>query len=288
VSFVNSIIQRVDFSGAQIKASNFAQADARYALYNQSRLDCANFSRADVGWANFENANTSGTSFEGVYLTYVTWKDGTVLTGIPEVAGLEIINNFLKNNENWRTFDYKIDAGVVSQGFYPANWSAIGGPEGKPFIYSDDKRWGVDYPDSSSVLALIFYPVSTINLSGVSIKVGLRSRSIVDEGTTVQFFFKSTKGSRFHLTAIPLKINDSWQEFAIQLPLSKIYWLNSYNRQAGDVQEFSEAIQFVEEIGISFIGFKNKPIGYLDMSSFSMTGVRESYLRQSVELFSRA
>jgi len=276
-SFHESIIQRADFSGATMTKANLFSADARFALFDNARMDCAELSRADLTGASFVDTNLSGAKFEGSHLKSTTWKDGKSIKGVPSRLSLEIINKFVSNPEGWSSYDYKIVDGVESQGFYPILWKATGGPGGKSFVWTNDQRWGIDFPDSKSVLALVYYPAATLDLAGATINVSLRARGIMSSGATVQFFMRSTQGNRFHLVGAPLKLSETWHDFALTLPDAQQFWRHTYNRNSGSVETLSEAMKNIEEIGFSFLDFKDKPAGQIDMSNFVISGFKESY-----------
>jgi hypothetical protein len=189
-----------------------------------------------------------------------------------------IRNTFDRGPEGWCSYDYHWS--IVAGGrniFVLAAWEGTGGVGGSGYVWTDEKQWSADIPESPvSVLAFIWYAhwvgLEPLDLRGATVSVHLRGDDLQLFGSPC-YFWVNRPGCRWHLTGRPLTISDGeWakEPNVFTLPDDESLWHRSWAGTPPRPQALTDVLAEVHSYGFSFVGFGQEPRGRFCMDQFEI------------------
>ncbi len=204
-----------------------------------------------------------------------------LLGGTVQAGNYILLNSFDSSSSNWRSYWWGIAGDVAIDRFYSVTWENSGGVGDTGYVWTDDIRWSIDWPDSNSILAFIKYQSwdgnPQLNLQNAVVSVYLRGEALDLKGRKLFFWIlNAEQGARYHYTAYPLTISQgSWgvvQSFVLRN--EEVLWFNSWQRNPYNIPtNLDYVLGHVDSYGFSFIGtpFSHEVTGRLMMDEFSIT-----------------
>jgi hypothetical protein len=211
---------------------------------------------------------------------------------IPDPRSSKIIeSNFTTWNNHWMSYMDSYGYGNV---FYPFSHKKISANNNENYIWVDDSRWTIDYPEqpNSILVGLIYFrwmfPKEWKNNTGlgdffdlrdVEISVSLRGKNL-DLGGAVVTVWILCNGKRYHFQDKFLDINNYfWTENKIKFNNNQDSWHMSWSRDRKSLYKNLEhmenqyiCLDKVESIGFAFRGFESKKVkGIFQMKEFSIS-----------------
>lgn len=202
-----------------------------------------------------------------------------VPTGSKADAGtILVLNNFESDPVDWRIYNWWLEGEIARDSFSAVSVENHGGVDDSGYIWADDTRWGIDWPDTS-ILCFVTYGswqgIPSLDLRSAQVTVYLRAESLDLKGGRIYFWvLDGTKGTRYHYVAHPLSVEEGvWVKNTFRLEDNQSLWYRSWSRDYTNVASLHDTLGMVDSYGISFRGFSNtgKVKGRLEMSKFSMT-----------------
>ena len=200
--------------------------------------------------------------------------------GTVQAGNVILLNNFDSSSMNWGSYWWGLSGEVPIQYFYPVAWENMGGEGDTGYVWTDDTRWSIDYPDSSSILAFVKYQSwdgnPQLNLQNAVVSVYVRGEALDLKGA--KFFFwvaNHDYGVRYHYVAYPLTISQgSWETLqSFVLRNDESLWFNSWARYPSNIPNLDYVLGHVDSYGFSFRGMSHgqEVTGILMMDEFSIT-----------------
>jgi hypothetical protein len=180
---------------------------------------------------------------------------------------------------NWNTYNWELVNGFANSVFYPASSENQEGVDNTGFIWTDDSRWGVDMPDSYSILPFIFYSPIQFDLRNALLSVYLRGTDLDLKGGECYFWIlNNQKGTRYYYSSNPLKISESgWgKRLSFILKNKKNLWSRTWSRFPNNPGTLNDTLSKVDSYGFSFRGFAEPVTGRLEMDEFSIISALSS------------
>jgi len=210
-----------------------------------------------------------------------------VLTAGRVDTGTVLVSNKFDDGDSagWSIYDWWTEGGVAHQYFSPVSLENQGGVGNSGYIWADDSRWGIDWPDVS-ILCFIIYPRWTggggpenWDLRNAMVSVYLRGESLDLKGGSVRFwvFDSENDGVRYQFMGHPLSVSEGvWTKNTFVLENDESLWYRSWSGDTTKLTNLDKVLSGVDSYGFSFRQFSyygGEVTGKLEMDEFSITAL---------------
>lgn len=265
-NFYGADLKWVDARGADFERGDLRNVNASFADFSDADLGNANMSGALAPYSRFINTDATCAWFGNSNFDGANWTQATLSRAHGHPLGTQPIS--IAGLHNWFNFDYQT-VPAIYQGFRPLHKEASGGPNGS-YVWTDGADWGIDVPDDSSVLALIYSAFrSGTDLSSAAVTAKFRSNDIDMGGGALNFYVKSVDGERYHFPVASALADGEWTTLNFSL-LASHPWVSTYVRNGGTPAPIATVLTNVSEMGFSWHGFTTQPTGRLDFGAFKL------------------